>query len=94
MCACGHSWEAHLHYRAGSDCSLCETCSRFRLAPGQPDGLDQIGQAIRHVRAEADNAEAALIQAARDDGWTFARIGRALGSTAETVRYRAGLKHR
>lgn len=27
-CSCGHEREAHGHYRAGSDCSLCR-CPRF-----------------------------------------------------------------
>lgn len=29
VCACGHSKEAHEHYRTGSDCSGCE-CRRYR----------------------------------------------------------------
>jgi hypothetical protein len=28
-CRCGHGRVVHEHYRAGSDCSLCE-CERFR----------------------------------------------------------------
>jgi hypothetical protein len=33
-CACGHPREAHEHYRAGTDCSLCgpSGCPRFRAA--------------------------------------------------------------
>jgi len=30
-CACGHQRQAHAHYRAGSDCSLCG-CSRLAVA--------------------------------------------------------------
>lgn len=31
-CECGHVREAHEHYRAGSECSLCDirTCAEFR----------------------------------------------------------------
>jgi hypothetical protein len=29
LCRCGHVPEAHEHYRAGSDCSLCD-CPRYR----------------------------------------------------------------
>lgn len=34
-CGCGHSRNAHEHYRAGSDCSLCtdRSCSSFHPAP-------------------------------------------------------------
>lgn len=28
-CVCGHPQDAHEHYRAGSDCALCD-CPRFR----------------------------------------------------------------
>ena len=30
-CVCGHSGEAHEHYRAGNDCSLCG-CGQYRVA--------------------------------------------------------------
>jgi hypothetical protein len=30
LCMCGHEKEAHMHYRAGNDCSLCE-CQKLRL---------------------------------------------------------------
>lgn len=29
-CACGHPWDAHEHYREGTECSLCKTCPGFR----------------------------------------------------------------
>jgi hypothetical protein len=31
-CICGHSWDAHQHYRAGRECSLCPPgiCGRYR----------------------------------------------------------------
>lgn len=29
-CRCGHPHTAHLHYRRGSECSLCSGCSRYR----------------------------------------------------------------
>lgn len=29
VCACGHTREAHEHYRPGSDCGLCD-CERLR----------------------------------------------------------------
>jgi hypothetical protein len=28
-CRCGHGKRAHEHYRAGSDCALCD-CAKFR----------------------------------------------------------------
>lgn len=28
-CRCGHPHEAHLHLRAGTDCSMCCDCERF-----------------------------------------------------------------
>jgi hypothetical protein len=28
LCRCGHTAHAHQHYRAGSDCSLCD-CPRW-----------------------------------------------------------------
>ena len=28
VCRCGHGQEAHVHYRAGSDCGLC-ACPRW-----------------------------------------------------------------
>ena len=30
LCRCGHTREAHSHYRKGSDCALC-ACPRFRI---------------------------------------------------------------
>lgn len=30
-CRCGHDRAAHEHYRAGSDCPLCD-CTRYRNA--------------------------------------------------------------
>lgn|GEM_PF-1995902 len=34
MCACGHPFEAHEHYRKGTECSICDvrTCSAFSAA--------------------------------------------------------------
>jgi hypothetical protein len=32
VCVCGHDRSAHEHYRAGTDCALCESCNRFRPA--------------------------------------------------------------
>ena len=31
MCACGHAFEAHEHYRKGTECSICDVkaCSAF-----------------------------------------------------------------
>lgn len=29
LCRCGHAQIAHLHYRPGTDCAMCE-CARFR----------------------------------------------------------------
>ena len=33
-CICGHLYEAHQHYRAGTDCGTCAatTCARYRRA--------------------------------------------------------------
>jgi hypothetical protein len=34
MCACGHAYEAHEHYRKGTECSICDirACSAFSAA--------------------------------------------------------------
>ncbi|MET0296748.1 MAG: hypothetical protein ABW024_05055 [Microbacterium sp.] len=34
MCACGHTREAHEHYRKGTECSICDIrqCSSFSMA--------------------------------------------------------------
>jgi hypothetical protein len=32
-CVCGDSCDAHRHYRAGSDCALCD-CPRYRAGAG------------------------------------------------------------
>ena len=34
ICRCGHFHAAHLHYRSGSECSLCSDCPRYRSASG------------------------------------------------------------
>jgi hypothetical protein len=31
-CRCGHPRSAHLHYRPGTECSLCPDCGRYRSA--------------------------------------------------------------
>lgn len=38
VCACGHPETAHQHYRAGTDCALCN-CPRFRSHAGGLGGL-------------------------------------------------------
>lgn len=34
MCACGHAYDAHEHYRKGTECAICDirSCSAFSLA--------------------------------------------------------------
>ena len=34
MCACGHAYEAHEHYRKGTECAICDvrSCSAFSAA--------------------------------------------------------------
>ena len=36
-CHCGHSWDAHQHFRPGSDCGQCgaELCPAYRPAGGR-----------------------------------------------------------
>lgn len=36
-CRCGHTKDAHEHFRAGGDCGICgpEVCRRFRVAPAE-----------------------------------------------------------
>ena len=34
ICRCGHTHAAHLHYRSGSECSLCPDCPRYRFTLG------------------------------------------------------------
>jgi hypothetical protein len=31
-CRCGHPYGAHLHYRHGTECSLCAACQCYRPA--------------------------------------------------------------
>lgn len=39
LCRCGHQREAHEHYRAGTDCSLCPgQCLRFEAAQPAASG--------------------------------------------------------
>jgi hypothetical protein len=33
LCACGHPYLAHQHYRRGTECSLCPDCPRWRRSP-------------------------------------------------------------
>ncbi|MFP5020213.1 hypothetical protein [Pseudonocardia phyllosphaerae] len=36
LCRCGHSRDAHEHYRPGSDCSACgSACGAFRARTGR-----------------------------------------------------------
>jgi hypothetical protein len=41
VCACGHTNEAHLHWRRGKDCSVCD-CKAFN----RPGSLDWMAVAI------------------------------------------------
>jgi hypothetical protein len=34
LCLCGHTREAHRHYRSGTDCGLCG-CLKWRPAPSE-----------------------------------------------------------
>jgi hypothetical protein len=47
-CTCGHGFNAHEHYRRGTDCALC-TCPKFRA--GSPirarDARDSRGEQAR-----------------------------------------------
>ena len=51
-CSCGHERVAHEHYRAGTDCALCE-CARFarssgpRLALALAPALLRVQQLVR-----------------------------------------------
>jgi hypothetical protein len=36
LCRCGHSRNAHQHYRRGLDCALC-ACAKYRWAPALPE---------------------------------------------------------
>jgi hypothetical protein len=49
-CRCGHEHSAHMHYRAGSECSLCSDCSHFRPTDSLPEQLTRI---FRRLRPEA-----------------------------------------
>ena len=33
-CRCGHERGAHLHFRRGTECSLCVECPRYRPVGG------------------------------------------------------------
>ena len=45
-CRCGHDRTAHQHYRAGTDCGLCD-CVRFVLRLPFPGRGDEHGDAGR-----------------------------------------------
>jgi hypothetical protein len=50
VCVCGHSLEAHAHYRRGSECAVCgpEVCRRYRPPRWwrrRPDGREPAGSA-------------------------------------------------
>jgi hypothetical protein len=38
QCTCGHTHEAHEHYRRGSDCALCPAGSCVRFTPAADGG--------------------------------------------------------
>jgi hypothetical protein len=38
-CRCGHDHGAHVHYRPGTECALCDTCANFRPAAAFPPVL-------------------------------------------------------
>jgi hypothetical protein len=40
-CTCAHAAGAHRHYRAGTDCALCD-CPRYRRAPVEQTGGTRI----------------------------------------------------
>lgn len=49
-CVCGHLYEAHQHYRAGTDCSACAAtaCARYR---GADSVRVRAGRLLRGVSA-------------------------------------------
>lgn len=59
-CRCGHEPRAHEHYRAGSDCALCD-CARYRASDRpvterpEPDGdaHDRTGSPRERIRLVA-----------------------------------------
>lgn len=46
-CRCGHSAEAHEHFRRGADCALCgpAQCSSFRRAVGTGASVGSLAHA-------------------------------------------------
>ncbi len=61
-CRCGHVYEAHEHYRKGSDCGVCgrDVCAKFRLAPLQPvPTLGQPTSSASSFSTESATAETA-----------------------------------
>lgn len=47
-CRCGHSRDAHVHYRNGSDCGACgrEGCASFRPASKVADSVSVVRTSI------------------------------------------------
>lgn len=60
-CRCGHSHQAHEHYRRGSDCGICgaDGCAKFRLAPNQPSALAEAITPASNLSTESATAETA-----------------------------------
>jgi hypothetical protein len=48
-CRCGHSLEAHEHFRAGSDCSACSDHGCRRFAPRRAGAGLQISAIVPGV---------------------------------------------
>lgn len=65
-CVCGHSREAHTHYRRGTECAICDvrTCSAFT-----PMGLgDRVAGAAEEERRTDTGVVAVIKQVLRPRG--------------------------
>jgi hypothetical protein len=58
--SCGHTHEAHSHFREGSDCSLCD-CASFQHLPTVDEVANDTASAVHEV---VDTVTHAIAEAA------------------------------
>lgn len=53
VCACGHGWDAHEHYRRGTECSICDIrqCSSFTPVAADAAPGDRAAESDSHHHA-------------------------------------------
>lgn len=71
ICQCGHSEEAHSHYRRGTDCGTCgrDRCSAFKPSKGPASTKEAVvvEQADQHPETAVEPAGAPAVTSAAVD---------------------------